>query len=72
MIQGIIDRFEGEIAVVEMEGREMKDFPKSALPRDAKIGDFLIINGDEITISNENTKRLRKEIDDLMDELFED
>ncbi|MGE7661324.1 DUF3006 domain-containing protein [Peribacillus sp. NPDC097197] len=72
MLQGIIDRFEGEIAVVEMEGTEMKDFPKSALPRDAKIGDVLIINGDEITISNENTKRLRKEIDDLMDELFED
>lgn len=72
MLQGIIDRFEGEIAVVEMEGTEMKDFPKSALPRDAKIGDVLIINGDEITISTENTKRLRKEIDDLMDELFED
>lgn len=72
MLQGIIDRFEGEIAVVEMEGTEMKDFPKSALPRDAKIGDVLIINGDEITMSNENTKRLRKEIDDLMDELFED
>ena len=72
MLQGIIDRFEGEIAVVEIEGTEMKDFPKSALPRDAKIGDVLIINGDEITISNENTKRLRKEINDLMDELFED
>lgn len=72
MLQGIIDRFEGEIAVVEIEGTEMKDFPKSALPRDAKIGDVLIINGEEITISNENTKRLRKEITDLMDELFED
>lgn len=72
MLLGIIDRFEGEIAVVEMEGTEMKDFPKSALPRDAKIGDVLFINGDEITISNEKTKRLRKEIDDLMDELFED
>ena len=72
MLQGIIDRFEGEIAVVEIEGTEMKDFPKSALPRDAEIGDVLIINGDEITISNENTKRLRKDITDLMVELFED
>lgn len=72
MLQGIIDRFEGEFAVVEIEGTEMKDFPKSVLPRGAKIGDVLIINGDEITISNKNTKRLRKEVNDLMDELFED
>ncbi|MCU6603049.1 DUF3006 domain-containing protein [Peribacillus frigoritolerans] len=33
---------------------------------------MLIIDGDTITISKEGTKRLRKEIDDLMDELFED
>ncbi|WP_260284581.1 DUF3006 domain-containing protein [Peribacillus aracenensis] len=72
MIQGIIDRFEGKIAVVEIEGGDMKDFPKSALPKGAKVGDMLIINGNTITISKEGTKQLRKEIDDLMDELFED
>ncbi|MBT2669542.1 DUF3006 domain-containing protein [Streptomyces sp. ISL-14] len=72
MIQGIIDRFEGKIAVVEIEGSDMKDFPKSALPKGAKVGDMLIIDGNTITISKEGTKQLRKEIDDLMDELFED
>ncbi|MFF2455871.1 DUF3006 domain-containing protein [Peribacillus simplex] len=72
MIQGIIDRFEGKIAVVEIEGGDIKDFPKSALPKGAKVGDMLIINGNTITISKEGTKQLRKEIDDLMDELFED
>ncbi|WP_141993118.1 DUF3006 domain-containing protein [Bacillus sp. B4EP4a] len=71
MVQGIIDRFEGKIAVVEIEGGDMKDFPKSALPKGAKVGDMLII-GNTITISKEGTKQLRKEIDDLMDELFED
>ncbi|CAH0159798.1 DUF3006 domain-containing protein [Peribacillus simplex] len=72
MVQRIIDRFEGKIAVVEIEGGDMKDFPKSSLPKGAKVGDMLIIDGNTITISKEGTKQLRKEIDDLMDELFED
>ncbi|MFE4145295.1 DUF3006 domain-containing protein [Peribacillus sp. YIM B13472] len=72
MVQGIIDRFEGKIAVVEIEGGDMKDFPKISLPKGAKVGDMLIIDGNTITISKEGTKQLRKEIDDLMDELFED
>ena len=72
MVQGIIDRFEGKVAVVEIDGGDMKDFPKSALPKGAKVGDMLIIDGDTITISKEGTEKLRKEIDDLMDELFED
>ena len=72
MKQGIIDRFEGKIAVVEIDGGDMKDFPKSALPKGAKVGDMLIIDGDAITVSKEGTRKLKKEIDDLMDELFED
>ncbi|MFJ7677835.1 DUF3006 domain-containing protein [Peribacillus sp. NPDC097198] len=72
MKQGIIDRFEGEIAVVEIDGGDMKDFPKSSLPKGAKVGDMLIIDGDTITVSKEGTRKLKKEIDDLMDELFED
>ncbi|MFJ7638504.1 DUF3006 domain-containing protein [Peribacillus sp. NPDC097264] len=72
MKQGIIDRFEGKIAVVEIDGGDMKDFPKSSLPKGAKVGDMLIIDGDTITVSKEGTRKLKKEIDDLMDELFED
>ncbi|MFJ7859852.1 DUF3006 domain-containing protein [Peribacillus sp. NPDC097206] len=72
MVEGIIDRFEGKIAVVEIDGGDMRDIPKSSLPKGAKVGDMLIIDGDNITISKEGTEKLRKEIDDLMDELFED
>ncbi|MFJ7831743.1 DUF3006 domain-containing protein [Peribacillus sp. NPDC097284] len=72
MKQGIIDRFEGKIAVVEIDGGDMKDFPQSSLPKGAKVGDMLIIDGDTITVSKEGTRKLKKEIDDLMDELFED
>ena len=71
MKKGIIDRFEGELAVVEFDD-EMKDIPKSKLPKNANVGDVLIFDGDKITISKEETNKLKKEIDDLMDELFED
>ncbi len=71
MKKGIIDRFEGELAVVEFDD-EMKDIPKSKIPKEANVGDVLIFDGDKITISNEETNTLKKEIDDLMDELFED
>ncbi|MCU6603048.1 DUF3006 domain-containing protein [Peribacillus frigoritolerans] len=36
MVQGIIDRFEGKIAVVEIDGGDMKDFPKVLFPREQK------------------------------------
>lgn len=34
----------------------MKDYPKSALPKGAKVGDMLIIDGDNISISKEALK----------------
>ena len=71
MKKGIIDRFEGELAVIEFDD-EMKDIPKSELPKNAQVGDVLIFDGDKITISKAETDKLEKEIDDLMDELFED
>ena len=71
MKKGIIDRFEGELVVIEFDD-EMKDIPKGKLPKNANVGDVLIFDGDKITISKEETNKLKKEIDDLMDELFED
>ena len=58
MKKGIIDRFEGNIAVVEFDG-EMKDIPKSKIPKEANVGDVLIFNGDKITISKEETNKFK-------------
>lgn len=41
-------------------------------PKGVKVGDMLLIDGDNITIFKEGTEKLRKEIEDLMDKLFED
>ncbi|ABC61292.1 hypothetical protein [Geobacillus phage GBSV1] len=67
-VQGIVDRFEGDIAVVEI-GRKTLDFPKDIFPKEADVGDVVII---EVTIDKKETEKLRKEIEELMNEVFED
>ncbi|MDK2821473.1 MAG: hypothetical protein PWP31_1438 [Clostridia bacterium] len=67
----MIDRFEGEHAVVELEDGKMKDIKKSLLPDNAKEGDVLIINEKGIKIDKEETHKRKEEIKSLMDELFE-
>lgn len=70
-LKGIIDRFEENIAVVEIEGI-IRDFDKSIFPATAEPGDFVEIIGDRVTLLNEETEKRRKEIEELMDELWED
>lgn len=69
--RGVIDRFEGNIAVIEIDGKTI-DVEKALLPKKASVGDAIII-GDDGTyrVDKDTTKKLRKEIDALMDELFE-
>jgi len=71
MKKGIIDRFEGEYAVVEFDG-QTEDILKSQLPEDAKIGDTLVFDKNKITVDKNDTETRKEEIQDLMDELFED
>ena len=69
--KGIIDRFEGDLAVVEF-GEVMEDIPKSRLPEVVQPGDVLWFYEDgKVEIDVEEKQRLSKEIDELMDELWE-
>ncbi|MBU8690662.1 DUF3006 domain-containing protein [Priestia megaterium] len=70
-IKGIIDRFEEEFAVVEIEGKT-KDYPKDIFPREIQVGDVVYITGDKVEIDRRETKKLAKEIEDLMNEVWED
>ncbi|PKG24395.1 DUF3006 domain-containing protein [Niallia nealsonii] len=70
-MKGIIDRFEGAIAVVEIDGKT-KDYDKSLFPKNAAVGDVVEINGDKIKILKDKTDKFRKEIEDLMEEVWED
>jgi ribosomal protein L21E len=70
-MKGIIDRFEGDIVVIEIDGKT-KDFPKSIFPNEAEVGDVVNIDGDKVTVDKKATEKLRKEIEDLMNEVWED
>ncbi len=63
----VIDRFEGNMAVIEYNGRTF-DLPRNLLPKEAKEGDVLKIL---INVDREETEKRREKIENLMDELFE-
>jgi hypothetical protein len=70
MERGVIDRFEGELAVIEL-GEGTRDYPRSLLPKKAKPGDSVIIEDGAIRLDEAGTKKRKKEIDQLMEDLFE-
>ncbi len=61
----IIDRFEGNYAVVETENKKMFNLPKEILPSDAKEGDVI-----SIIIDHTTTKERKEKISRLMDDLW--
>ena len=63
----IIDRFEGEYALIEMKKR-IFHIPKSLFPKGAKEGDVIKIN---ISIEKEATEKKKQQIDKLSDKIFE-
>ena len=66
----IIDRFEGDTAVLEDENKEFLNVPKSILPENYNESDCLVFKDGKYIIDEETTKELKEEISDLMDELF--
>lgn len=70
MERGIIDRFEGEMVVIEIDGIT-RDLPRTILPNDAKVGDVVLFDNGVIRLDQEDTLNRKKAIQNLMDELFE-
>jgi hypothetical protein len=64
--RSIIDRFEGNFAIVELPDRTFINIPKIVLPEGAVEGDVV-----EIKIDKEETKAREVRIKDLSDELWE-
>ena len=62
----IIDRFEGEYAIVEIEIGKFGNIPKILLPN-AKEGDVV-----KIEIDKSETELQRKKIENLMERVFKD
>ena len=70
-MKGIIDRFEGDYAVVKFEGRRMVNILKTDLPAGLKEGDA-IRGADGVYVFDEvETERIRKETKGMFDKLWE-
>jgi hypothetical protein len=69
MKRGVIDRFEEDIAVIDINGVTV-DVPKVKLPPEAKPGDSIIIDGEVYRMDANDTAKRKSEIDRLMDDLF--
>ncbi|MCF6095998.1 DUF3006 domain-containing protein [Thermovorax subterraneus] len=68
--KGILDRFEGDFAVIEtFEGRTM-NIKKRFLPENAREGD--VIDLDDLSIDEPLTRRRKEKIQKLAERLFED
>lgn len=65
-MKGIIDRIEGEYAVLEWEDGQMVNLPRLLVPT-AKEGDVV-----DISIDQEETKARKKRVQKLMDNLFQE
>ena len=62
----IIDRFEGEYAIVEIDKDKFESLPKVLVPG-AKEGDVV-----KILVDHDTTKKRKEHISGLMDNLFLD
>jgi len=62
----VIDRFEGDYAIVELDDMSMVNMPKQLIPKNAKEGDII-----SIEIDNNETNERKKRIKKLMDNLWE-
>ena len=60
----VIDRFEGDYAILELSLGRFVEIPRELVP-DAKEGDIV-----KIIVDKDSTKRRKKEISDLVDNLF--
>lgn len=62
----IIDRFEGDYAVVELPNRRMIDLPLILVPGGAREGDTL-----DISVDEDDTELRKKRIEQLTEDLWQ-
>ncbi len=66
-MEGVIDRIEGKIAIIELKGSFMMELPKKFLPKGAVEGDVLKFT---IEIDKEAKKKRISKISELQKKLL--
>lgn len=65
----IIDRFEGDWAIIETENRHMFNLPRFLLPPGSKEGDVISLHvGIDIEATKERTEKSKRMLDNLFEE----
>lgn len=67
---GVIDRFEGEFAVIEAEDEKILNIKRNLLPEDAREGD--VIDLKTLIVDKKETFRRKEYIRKLADKLFQE
>ena len=70
-MKGIVDRFEGDFVVIEIEGNT-KDVPKKQVDSSVKVNDVVELVDGKWIVKEEETEKRKKEIKALMDSVWED
>lgn len=71
-MEAIVDRIEGESAVLEIDGKSFEDVPLAKLPVGTRQGDVLVGGRGSWELSASRRNERLAENGSLMDELFED
>ena len=66
---GIIDRFEGNFVVVELQDKRIMNIEKNKIPIEAVVGDVLNIDKD-VTINLQETERRKRYIEELTRDIW--
>ena len=66
----IIDRFEGDFAVLEEDDGTCTDVKKALLPQNAREGDVLFFDGSSYFIDEAGTASRKKTIEEKMRRIF--
>lgn len=72
MIKGsyIIDRIEGDYAILESYDGFIKEVKSDKIQGSFKEGDVLLIEGESFKVSDELTKERRKKIENIMKDMW--
>lgn len=63
----IIDRFEDDVAVIELENGQLLQVPRRLFPAEAREGDVI-----SVAVDHTETETRRKKIDALMKDVWAD
>ncbi|MGE7215288.1 DUF3006 domain-containing protein [Priestia koreensis] len=70
-MKGIVDRFENDIVVIEIRG-QTEDVSKDIVHDNVREGDVVLLVNGKWVRDEEETKKREREIQTLMDDVWED